>query len=241
MAKDLSSTLGLDISRSKLRRFLKKLGYCWKRFKKSLHKLQDVESYNTKLRELKKLIDLEKDSHIDIFYADATGFNQKGYVPYGWQPANEYIHITPERGKTLQIFGFMSKDNRLEAYSCNGTLNSAMVIAFIDDFVQTLTQKTYVIIDNATIHHSIEFHCKIEEWEKLNLFIFYLPKYSPHLNLIEILWRRLKYQWIEYENIDSFQELEQQVINILNGFGDTFNIQFNSEILAKEKMSLIFD
>jgi hypothetical protein len=39
---------------------------------------------------------------------------------------------------------------------------------------------------------------KLEEWEKKNLKIFWLPTYSPHLNLIEILGRFLKYEWIEF-------------------------------------------
>ena len=243
MAKALSEALGLDITRSKLRRFLKKLGYSWKRFRKSLYKLQDEQAYNAKLKELKDLIELEKANYIDIFYADATGFNQNGYVPYGWQPINEYIHLTPQKGKTLQVFGFMSKDNRFEGYSCLSSLNSAAVIAFIDDFATTIRQKTILVIDNASIHHSQEFHNKIEEWNELDLYIFYLPTYSPHLNPIEILWRKMKYEWIEYENIETFEELEQQVIHILNNFGENqkFSIQFNRVLLAKEKVSFIFE
>ena len=243
MAKALSQALDLEITRTKLRRFLKKQGYTWKRFRKSLYKLQDKEAYNKKLKELKELIDLEKNNYIDIFYADATGFNQTGYIPYGWQPKNEYIHITPKKGKTLQIFGFMSKDNRFEGYSCLSSLNSAAVIAFIDDFATTIRQKTIVVIDNASIHHSNEFHNKIEEWKEQDLYIFYLPTYSPHLNPIEILWRKMKYEWIEYENIDTFEDLENQAIHILNNFGENqkFSIEFNRDLCAKEKVSFIFD
>jgi hypothetical protein len=240
MAKELSESLGLEISRFKLRKFLKKLGYSWKRFRKSLKKLQDEQQYQAKLKELKELIDLQKNNHLDIFYADATGFNLTGYVPYGWQPPNEYIHITPQKTKSLQIFGFMSLDNRLEAYSCQGTLNSAAIIAFIDDFAQQIKGRTVVVLDNAPIHHSIEFHRKIQEWKELDLYIFFLPKYSPHLNPIEILWRRMKYQWIEYENIDTFEQLQQQVFHILNNFGQEFFLNFDKENLDKEKVLNIF-
>jgi transposase len=31
----------------------------------------------------------------------------------------------------------------------------------------------------------------------------YLPPYSPHLNLAEVLWRKLKYEWLRPE--DYFQ------------------------------------
>lgn len=207
-----------------------------------MRKNQDPEAYNKKLQELKQLVELEKANYLDIFYADATGFNQTGYVPYGWQPLGEYIEITPEKGKNLQLFGLMSKDNRFEGYASNQALNSAMVIAFIDDFATKITQKTVIVLDNAPIHHSLEFESRIEEWKEQDLYIFYLPTYSPHLNPIEILWRKVKYEWLLYEQIDTFEELEEEVISILNNFGKdkTYSIQFNAELLAKEKVANIF-
>ncbi len=48
-------------------------------------------------------------------------------------------------------------------------------------------------MDQASIHTSDKMMEKIEEWEKKNLEIFWLPTYSPELNLIEILWRFIKY------------------------------------------------
>jgi len=241
MCKELSGSLGLEITRSKLRRFLKKLGYRWKRFRKSLKKLQDEESYTAKLKELEQLIDLQKANYINIFYADASGFNLQGYVPYGWQPKNEYIQITPRKTGSLQVFGFMSIDNKLEAYTCASTLNSAAVVAFIDDFAKQITQPTVVVLDNASIHHSDEFHWKIKEWKEQDLYIFYLPTYSPHLNLIEILWRKMKYEWIEYENIDTKEELEERIIYILNNFGTEFTIEFDIEKYLTKKVSVISD
>jgi len=35
----------------------------------------------------------------------------------------------------------------------------------------------------------------IDNWEKQNLFIQNIPAYSPELNKIEILWRKIKYEW----------------------------------------------
>jgi len=34
-----------------------------------------------------------------------------------------------------------------------------------------------------------------EEWKKKGLSIFWLPTYSSELNIIEILWRLIKYSW----------------------------------------------
>jgi transposase len=38
---------------------------------------------------------------------------------------------------------------------------------------------------------------KLPEWEQKQLKLFWLSPYSPQHNLIEILWRFLKHEWIE--------------------------------------------
>ena len=235
MCLALSESLGIQVSRNSLRRFLKKLGYKWKRFRKSLKSKQNEKEYQEKLEQLKQLIELYKSNYIDLFFADESGFNLEGYIPYGWQPVGEYIHIIPSKTKGLQIFGLMSLDNRLEAYSCKGSINSAVVIAFMDDFCNKLLQPTAVVIDNASIHHSIEFEAKINEWQEQGLYIFFLPTYSPHLNPIEILWRKIKYEWLLYEKLESQDELEQSLHEILNGFGTEYTINFK-----EQKVSNIF-
>ena len=67
-----------------LRRFLKRLGYCWKRLRKSLKKKQNEEEYQRKAGALKQLIELYKADYIDLRFADESGFNLEGYLPYGW-------------------------------------------------------------------------------------------------------------------------------------------------------------
>lgn len=219
--------MGFTVGRHALRRFLKKLGYRWKRFRKSLKKEQDEEEYQEKLSQLKELIQLYRSGYIDLFFADESGFNMEGYIPYGWQPAGEYIHITPSKTKGTQIFGLMSLDNELHPYALNGSMNSEAVIAFLDDFHKNIKKQTVVVIDNAPIHHSNHFKKKVEQWKKDDLYIFYLPKYSPHLNPIEILWRMIKYKWLKFEQIKNQDELDEHLEEILNAFGEEYTINFN--------------
>ena len=212
-----------------LRRFLKKLGYTWKRFRKSLKKKQDKEEYEKKLAELKVLINLYKDGFIDLVFADESGFNMTGYVPYGWQPKGEYIEITPAKTRATQVFGLMGLDNKLDAYACEGSMDSAVVSAFIDDFRSRISQPTVIVMDNAPIHHSKKFQAKIQEWKEDDLYVFFLPKYSPHLNPIEILWRMIKYRWIPYEDIESQEELNDRLDDILCNFGTEYTINFKEQ------------
>jgi transposase len=64
-------------------------------------------------------------------------------------------------------------------------------------FKKTLTSKriekpTYVVIDNAPTHTSDYFLAHLDEWEESGLYVIPLPAYSPELNIIEILWRKIK-------------------------------------------------
>lgn len=229
MSAQLSEELGFKVTRHMLRRFLKQLGYSWKRFRKSLKKKQNQEEYEQKLAGLKQIIELYKSGYIDLYFADESGFNMQGYIPYGWQPKGEYIEITPSKTKSTQIFGLMSLDNQMEAYSCQGSMNSEMVIAFIDDFHAKIKRPKVVVIDNAPIHHSKKFEAKIEQWKEEDLYIFFLPRYSPHLNPIEILWRMIKYQWLPYEDIESQEELNQRLDEILTNFGTKYTIDFKEQ------------
>lgn len=212
-----------------LRAFLKKLGYSWKRFRKSLKRLQHEGEYEQKLCELRQLVSLSKSGYIDLFFADQSGFNIEGYVPYGWQPKGEYIHIRPQKSKGTQVFGLLSVDNRLQAYSCKGSMDSQMAIAFLDDFAGQMAQPTVVVLDNASIHRSQQFLKRVAGWQQQGLYLFFLPKYSPHLNLIEILWRKIKYEWLAYEHLTSQDQLDQQLKRILTQFGTQYTINFKQQ------------
>lgn len=94
--------------------------------------------YDIKFSELRHLLKLHNDGYIDLYFGDESGFNMQGYVPYGWQPKGEYIHIVPSKSKTVNVFGIMSPDNDLDAYAFTGSSNSLMIITFIEDFIKRL-------------------------------------------------------------------------------------------------------
>lgn len=100
------------------------------------------------------------------------------------------------------------------------------MIVFLDDFASRITQKTVVVLDNAPIHHSAEFQSKIAVWQEQDLHIFFLPTYSPHLNLIERLWLKMKYEWLKPQHYLSFETLVKAVEHIVGQLGNEFSINF---------------
>ncbi len=67
---------------------------------------------------------------------------------------------------------------------------------------------------------------EIPKWVKRGLIIKYLPSYSPELNLIEILWRFMKYFWLPFSASTSFACLRRAVAQILKQFGTEYTIDF---------------
>ncbi|MCP6760266.1 MAG: transposase [Fischerella sp. CENA71] len=101
-----------------------------------------------------------------------------------------------------------------------------MVYACIDKFCETLKNQTVLVIDNSSIHTSNALLDKQEEWKDKGLTLFFLPTYSPELNIIERLWRFIKYQWLQIDAYSSWESLVEAVENIFRNFGDKYIINF---------------
>jgi transposase len=123
----------------------------------------------------------------------------------------------------------MSSDNQLFANKTKGSINSAFVINCIDTFANSSDRapRAVIILDNAKIHHSEEFKVEMPKWKELGVDIFYLPTYSPHLNRIETLWRKCKYEWLKPQDYESWSALTSKLELIFNNFGVDFKIKFS--------------
>ncbi|MDR0547505.1 MAG: transposase [Dysgonamonadaceae bacterium] len=105
-------------------------------------------------------------------------------------------------------------------------LNSEKIIGIFDEFATKITKQTIVIIDNAPVHHSKIFQAKIQEWKKQDLYLYFLPPYSPELNLIENLWRFIKYDWLDLGAYTDLKTLKNNLNDILKNVGTKYNINF---------------
>ena len=74
------------------------------------------------------------------------------------------------------------------------------------------------------MHHSKVFETKINEWREQDLYVYFLPKYSPELNKIEILWRFIKYFWLPFDAYTNIQNFKEHLNEILQKVGISYNI-----------------
>lgn len=106
-------------------------------------------------------------------------------------------------------------------------MGSKEVIALLDNFCEKVQQKTVVVLDNAPTHRSKAFLKKLKYWQEQDLYIFFLPAYSPELNKIEMLWKKIKYQWLEFDAFLSWQNLQNHLNNVLENIGLKYIINFD--------------
>lgn len=202
------------------------LAYSWKRARLSLKGKRNKDEFELKQGQIESLKVLEESGYIDLYFGDESHFGLTPNVPYAWQRKGNPILLPAAKGKFLNVIGLMTRKNNLFFEVLETTFNTDKVISFMDSFVAQINKKTVIILDNSPIHKSKKFMGKIPEWKEKDVLIFFLPPYSPELNLIEILWRRIKYNWIPFDAYNCFQNLKERLSYVLNNFGGKYDIIF---------------
>jgi len=165
---------------------------------------------------------------IDLYYGDESQVSEVGYVPYAWQFADESVHVAAGRGRSMNYFGLLSRSNRLYYKAREQTITSSFVLEQLDGFSLTITKPTVVVLDNARIHTAKKIKQRLSSWQRRGLYVFYLPPYSPHLNIIERLWKELKGRWLRASDYVSAEQLFYATELALAAVGKTLRINFSS-------------
>ena len=213
-----------------LRRVAKKHGKSWKRQRKNTKGKPDEIDYEKGKQNLKELKLLEQQGEFKLVYFDESGFSLQPYIPYAWQDTGREgtIGIPSSRSMQINVLGFLHPmKNELSAFEFECSVDSRVVIAVMDAYCQEIDEPTVVIIDNASIHKSEAVQEKIMEWEKLGLTLYFIPSYSPQLNLIEILWRKMKYDWMPAWAYESIGNLRNAIDEMICNFGSNYKISFS--------------
>ena len=224
---EIFESRGIALSISSLKRICKRAGLSWKRLRSSLKMKRDADLFEQSKQQLIELIEQSRKGQIDLFYFDESGFSLEPSIPYAWQPRGETIEIPSSRSKRLNVLGFINRECSFTPIVVEGSVTSAVVVASIDHFVETLQRPTVLVIDNAPVHTSHEFKENLERWEKQGLTILPIAPYSPELNIIEILWRKIKYEWMPFTAYESFQSLKESLSDILANVGKSYTINFS--------------
>lgn len=224
----IADEMGKLISQDTLRRILHAGDYLWKRVRRSLRDLRDEDAFRAAQAELAQLRaeSLAPCRPFDLWYYDEAGFTLQPTIPYAWQRVGERLELASTQGPRQNILGFFNLRQRFISYAFACSIDTSVVVQCFDWFCQRRRNPALIVVDNAPIHTSDEFQEACERWEKEDVYVGFLPPYCPELNLIEILWRKIKYEWLPLNAYHSFTTLTNELFKVLRGIGSKYRINF---------------
>lgn len=203
------------------------MGYSYKRLRFIPAKEPDTELYEAKKSLIQKYDLLSQRGIIDLYFFDESGFSINSNIPYAWSPINKTMVIKSFHAKRFNILGFINKQGDLHSYLSEKSVKSDTVVEVFDEFSKQLKKPTVVTLDNASFHKSKIFKENIVKWSNRGLTLLYLPAYSPELNIIEILWKFIKYHWMEMSAFQSYTNMKEYVQRMLSEYGVKRVIDFS--------------
>ena len=226
--KCIADEIGKIISCETLKALLKTEHYVWKRLRRSLRSLRDEEEFRVAAADLAQLRadSLQGDSAFDLWYYDEAGFTLQPSIPYAWQLVGQRLELASAHGPRQNVLGFFNLHHQFHAFAFEGSIDTNTVIHCFNLFRQRQKKPALVVMDNAPIHTSEDFDDELDHWQKQELHVKFLPPYCPELNLIEILWRKIKYEWLPLDAYQNFKTMTASLFEVIRGIGSKYRITF---------------
>ena len=224
---------GVTVTWGSIRRVLRKDGYSFRRARRVTARPPSAHRQARAQRVLSGLHQQETAGQCQVLYADESGFCLSPVVPYLWQKKTKKGEkdqtvrpLAQSHAERINVLGFLTRQNTLYNFCHSGRMTAQFLVDSIDALVPSLTGPTVLVLDNSTVHRANLVKAKRGEWRRKGLRLLFLPPYCPHLNLIEVLWRMMKYHWLAPGDYRDFATLCQSVKDILNQFGTKYRISF---------------
>ncbi|MBA0020304.1 IS630 family transposase [Xenorhabdus nematophila] len=166
--------------------------------------------------------------HYRLVYFDEAGFAASPPVQYGWSPRGKPHETAPQEHDRRSVLGALNfTGNTLFYQVMSGSITRNEVIDFLEQVAkQEGNRLTFLVLGNARIHHGIEEKIRNGWLREHHKLLFYLPAYSPELNLIEIVWKQAKYHGRRFITW-THDTMEYELNTLLKGYGDQFAINFS--------------
>lgn len=192
----------------------------------SLKSKRNQQDFEVKQEQISQLEFLQEQGLLQLYYYDESGFSLTSALPYVWQKQGKTIEIPAAKGKRIHVAGLINRQTDFHYQTHTDHMSSKEIISLLDCFCEKIKQKTVVVMDNAPTHRSKAFREKVKQWQEQDLFIFFLPAYSPELNKIEMLWKKIKYQWLDFDAFLSRKHLLDNLNHVLQNIGSEYIFNF---------------
>lgn len=209
----VAKTYGVKFSVIGLTKLLHRLGFAYKKPKVVPGKADPIRQ--GQFLAVYKEIKTGLSPNDQIYFADSTHPEHNTKPSYGWilkGKANDKFVKTNTGRERLNLNGALNLNGKTAVVLEEETINSKATIKLFGKLVkQQPTGKIYLILDNASHHHSKIVRLWVKKHRRFKLI--FLPPYSPNLNLIERLWRFFhnKVTWNHY--FETFGEFRRETLS----------------------------
>lgn len=147
-------------------------------------------------------------------YLDECGFSPTQPVSYSWTLTGhrKRVHYENPEGRRVNVLAAMTyaPSPSLSWISLPRTLKADELIAFLSS-LGLADSLTVVVLDNASMHRSKLVKGARPELLRHGIVLYFLPPYSPELNLIEPVFGVIKHYDMPERSYTSIDDLTEAV------------------------------
>jgi transposase len=205
-------TFGVDYSDGAVRAILTKLDFVHKQVTPVPAKANAGQQLEFVAAFQELMQDLPADTV--VYFTDATHPTHNTQPTKAWVKRGQKKLIPANSGrKRVNLNGAVNAVDPCEAVVLEAqTINAQSTIALYEKLLENNPGKKLVLIcDNASYYHSQV----LQEWLKGQPLVkqWFLPTYSPNLNIIERVWRFMKKQLIGLSFHDTYKAFKASVLH----------------------------
>jgi transposase len=188
---------GIVLGPREVRRHLKRIHAGYHRTAWTLKHKQDPVKAERAGRILDNLKAKAAAGDLTLYYLDECGFAPTLPVGYSWSlPKQRKLvrYEAPQRRRVNAMAAYRpyGRTPRLEVFTAERTWDSYDLLGFLKALPWS-SRPRVVVLDNASLHTSAVMRRARQVLSASGIYLYYLPTYSPELNLIEPVFRQVKH------------------------------------------------
>jgi transposase len=225
-SRQLSQALaeqGIRLGARQVRRHLRRIQAGYRRTASSLKHKQDPAKAERAGHILDNLKAKAVAGDLALYYLDECGFAPTLPVGYSWSlpKRRKLIRYEAPQGRrvnALAAYRPFGASPRLEVFTAERTWDSYDLLGFLKALPWSRRPRV-VVLDNASFHTSAVVRLARRALAASGIYLYFLPTYSPELNLIESVFRQVKHQEIPQRSFTTRAELRNAVAVGFSNYG----------------------
>lgn len=213
LALELARETGTSVHATTIRRWLKRLGYGWRRARPTLNIRDPRKSH--RLRAIDRAL-ADDDPHTEVFFADEVDIDLNPRIGPAWTRRGHQAAIpTPGKNRKRYLAGALHARTGRVVWGEHAAKDSCLFIHLLWKIrrLYRRARRIVLIVDNYIIHKS-----RItERWLAANpkFQLLFQPAYHPWVNRIERLWKALHDTVTRNHQCKALEELMKHVRRFL--------------------------